>query len=59
MRLRVVQVWLCGVSTAFGRTPQAGWLQLQLNYDLALVNQKADRFQVTPFVRPEADLIPT
>jgi antitoxin HigA-1 len=36
------------LSQAFGRTPE-GWLQLQMQYDLAQIRQQADRIQVTPF----------
>lgn len=41
------------LSKAFGRTPQGGWLQLQMQYDLAQISQKADRIQVTRFGRSE------
>ena len=40
------------LSQAFGRTPE-GWLQLQMHYDLAQINQRVERIQVTPFGRPE------
>ena len=45
------------LSKAFGRTPE-GWLQLQMNYDLAQINQQSDLIQVTHFGRPETDLMP-
>ena len=45
------------LSKAFGRTPE-GWLQLQMNYDLAQINQQADRIQVTRSGRPEPVHIP-
>jgi addiction module HigA family antidote len=45
------------LSQAFGRTPE-GWLQLQMRYDLAQINQRVERIQVTPFRRPETDLVP-
>ena len=41
------------LSKAFGRTPE-GWLQLQMHYDLAQVNQRVDGIQVTPFVLLQA-----
>ena len=44
------------LSKAFGRTPE-GWLQLQMSYDLAQINQQSDRIQVTRFGRPEAELM--
>lgn len=44
------------LSKAFGRTPE-GWLQLQMNYDLAQINQQSDRIQVTRFGRPETELM--
>ena len=44
------------LSKAFGRTPE-GWLQLQMNYDLAQINQQSDRIQVTRFGQPGADLM--
>ena len=43
---------------AFGRTPQGGWLQLQMQYDLAQISQKAEQIQVSPFVRSKPDLWP-
>jgi antitoxin HigA-1 len=45
------------LSKAFGRTPES-WLQLQMNYDLAQINQQSDRIQVTRFGRPETELMP-
>jgi plasmid maintenance system antidote protein VapI len=45
------------LSKAFGRTPE-GWLQLQMQYDLAQISQKAEQIQVSPFGRSEPDLIP-
>jgi addiction module HigA family antidote len=42
------------LSQAFGRTPQGGWLQLQMHYDLAQINQRVERIQVTPFVLLQA-----
>jgi addiction module HigA family antidote len=45
------------LSQAFGRTPE-GWLQLQMHYDLAQINQRVERIQVTPFRRPETELVP-
>ena len=45
------------LSQAFGRTPE-GWLQLQMHYDLAQINQRVERIQVTPFGRPETELVP-
>ncbi len=45
------------LSKAFGRTPE-GWLQLQMNYDLAQINQQADLIQVTRFGRPDTELMP-
>ncbi len=44
------------LSKAFGRTPE-GWLQLQMQYDLAQISQKAEQIQVSPFVRSEPDLL--
>lgn len=46
------------LSKAFGRTPES-WLQLQMNYDLAQINQQADRIQVTHFERPETEFMST
>jgi plasmid maintenance system antidote protein VapI len=46
------------LSKAFGRTPQGSWLQLQMNYDLARINQQADLIQMTRFGRPEPELMP-
>jgi addiction module HigA family antidote len=45
------------LSGAFGRTPE-GWLQLQMQYDLAQISQKAELIQVTRFARPQPDLMP-
>jgi plasmid maintenance system antidote protein VapI len=45
------------LSKAFGRTPE-GWLQLQMQYDLAQISQRAEQFQVSSFVRTEPDLMP-
>ena len=45
------------LSKAFGRTPE-GWLQLQMQYDLAQVSQRIQGIQVTSFVRPETELMP-
>jgi addiction module HigA family antidote len=45
------------LSKAFGRTPE-GWLQLQMQYDLAQISQRAEQIQVSPFVRTEPDLLP-
>ena len=42
------------LSKAFGRTPE-GWLQLQMQYDLAQINRRADDIQVTPFVFSSAE----
>lgn len=44
------------LSRAFGRTPEA-WLQLQMQYDLAQIDRQAERIQVTPFARPQPDLM--
>ena len=41
------------LSKAFGRTPE-GWLQLQMQYDLAQVSQRIEGIQVTPFVLLQA-----
>jgi plasmid maintenance system antidote protein VapI len=35
------------LSQAFGRTPQGGWQQLQMHYDLAQARQQVDRIRVT------------
>ncbi len=45
------------LSKAFGRTPE-GWLQLQMQYDLCQIDRQAERIQVTPFARPQPDLMP-
>jgi addiction module HigA family antidote len=37
------------LSKAFGRTPE-GWLQLQMQYDLAQLRQRAERLEITRFV---------
>ena len=42
------------LSKAFGRTPE-GWLQLQMQYDLAQINRRADDIQVTSFVFSSAE----
>ena len=42
------------LSKAFGRTPE-GWLRLQMHYDLAQINRRADDIQVTPFVFSSAE----
>ena len=42
------------LSKAFGRTPE-GWLQLQMQYDLAQINRRGDDIQVTPFVFSSAE----
>lgn len=39
------------LSKAFGRSAES-WLQLQLQYDLAQARQRADQFDVTPFLPP-------
>lgn len=44
------------LSKAFGRTPE-GWLQLQMQYDLAQISQKAEQIQVSSFVRTASDLL--
>ena len=44
------------LSKAFGRTPE-GWLQLQMQYDLAQVNQRIDGIQVTRFERSETEFV--
>ena len=36
------------LSKAFGRTPE-GWLQLQMQYDLAQVSQRVNLAQIKPF----------
>ena len=45
------------LSKAFGRTPE-GWLQLQMQYDLVQISQKAEQIQVSPFVRLDPGLMP-
>jgi plasmid maintenance system antidote protein VapI len=45
------------LSQAFGRTPE-GWLQIQMHYDLAQINQRVERIQVAPFRRPETEIVP-
>lgn len=45
------------LSKAFGRTPE-GWLQLQMQYDLAQINQQADRIQVTSFTQSDPEFVP-
>jgi addiction module HigA family antidote len=45
------------LSKAFGRTPE-GWLQLQMNYDLAQINQQVDLIQVTRCENLEPRIIP-
>ncbi len=45
------------LSKAFGRTPE-GWLQLQMQYDLAQIKQKAEQIQVMPFARSEPEFMP-
>lgn len=45
------------LSKAFGRTPE-GWLQLQMQYDLAQINQQADRIQVTSFRQSDPEFVP-
>ena len=42
------------LSKAFGRTPE-GWLQLQMQYDLAKVSQRIEGILVTRFVLPQAE----
>ena len=42
------------LSKAFGRTPE-GWLQLQMQYDLAQVSQRIEGILVTRFVLPQAE----
>ena len=36
------------LSKAFGRTPES-WLNLQILYDLAQVQEKAEQLEITPF----------
>jgi addiction module HigA family antidote len=38
------------LSKALGRSPES-WLQLQMQYDLAQVRQKADQIDIVPFAR--------
>ena len=42
------------LSKAFGRKPQGGWLQLQMHYDLAQINQRVEHIEVAPFVLLQA-----
>ncbi len=42
------------LSKAFGRSPE-GWLQLQMQYDLAQISRRADDIQVTAFVASSAE----
>ena len=42
------------LSKAFGRTAE-GWLQLQMQYDLAQVSQRIEGILVTRFVLPQAE----
>lgn len=42
------------LSKAFGRTPE-GWLQLQMQYDLAQISQKAEQIEVSSFVLPNTE----
>ena len=44
------------LSKAFGRTPE-GWLQLQMQYDLAKVSQRIEGIQVTRFERSETQFV--
>ena len=37
------------LSKAFGRTPES-WLQLQLQYDLAQLRQRADLLEIRPLI---------
>ena len=43
------------LSKAFGRTPES-WLQLQLQYDLAQLRQRADLLEIRPLIPPAAQL---
>lgn len=45
------------LSKAFGRTPES-WLQLQIHYDLAQIQQRAEDIVITPFVRSEYEPAP-
>lgn len=42
------------LSKAFGRSPE-GWLQLQMQYDLAQISRRAGDIQVTSFVASTAE----
>lgn len=42
------------LSKAFGRSPE-GWLQLQMQYDLAQISRRASDIQVTSFVAPTTE----
>ena len=42
------------LSKAFGRSPE-GWLQLQMQYDLAQISRRAGDIQVTAFVASTAE----
>ncbi len=55
VRLRAVQVWPSAYPKPSAARPQGGWLHLQMHYDLAQINQRVERIQVTPFGRPEAE----
>ncbi len=57
-RVRAVQVWPSACPRPSGARPQRGWLQLQMHYDLAQIYQRVERIQVTPFGRPETELMP-
>ena len=46
------------LSKAFGRTPE-GWLQLQMQYDLARVRQRTERLEIVPFASAAGELVPT
>lgn len=40
------------LSKAFGRSPE-GWLQLQVQYDLAQLTNRAEEIQIKPFAQTE------
>jgi plasmid maintenance system antidote protein VapI len=47
-------MWQPAFEKAFGRTPE-GWLQLQMQYDLAQISRRAGDIQVTSFVVSTAE----